>query len=112
MKKSVLLAIAFVLTLGIVGAQAVATDVAWTETIPDSLVKVGTISANVLIGYNSSADNSGYVLGTYHKKGTRTYGSSSGDPALYYSTATAATLPAAPAGTASADFDSATWTKI
>lgn len=112
MKKSVLLAIAFVLSIGIVGAHAVATTEAYTETIPDSLLKVGTISANVLITYESSADNSGYTVGTYHKKGTRTFASSSGDAALYYSITTATAVPDAPSGTASADFDSATWTKI
>lgn len=110
MKKSLLLAIAFVLSVGIVGAQAVATSFDYSETLDESLK--GSISANVLLAYESSADNSGYTVGTYHKKGTRTFASSSGDAALYYSITTATALPDAPTGTASADFDSTTWTKI
>jgi hypothetical protein len=109
MKKSVLLAIAFILCLGVTGAFAVGTTLGYGTALPTGLN--GALSNNVKLTYQSSADNSGYTAATYHDKGTRTFGASSGDAALYYAITTGHDIPGAPSGTESAQFG-ADWTKI
>ena len=111
MKKRVLLAVAFVLAIG---ASAYATSTGDTTTFSTGLPAGlnGALSNNVKLAYTSSADNSGYTAGTYHIKGTRTFGSSSGNAAMYYSITTGTEIPVAPSGTQSADFVTSTWTKI
>lgn len=111
MKKRVLLVAAFLLSIG-GGAWAVVTGDTTTYSATLRTELKGQLSNNVLYAYTSSADNSGYSAGTYHNKGTRTFASSSGDAALYYSITTATAIPAAPSGTDTANFDTATWTKI
>ena len=71
-------------------------------------VSVGTLiiktSKNVYFYYKSASDNTGYAVSTYHNKGTKSFGSSSGDAKIYEFAETAKDCPAAPVGTASADF--------
>jgi len=74
------------------------------------------LSTNVLMDYISATDGAGYIVGTFHNKGTRTYGSSSGDTQIFSAvittTGTGIALPTtAPTGTASAAFTS-TWTAL
>lgn len=109
MKKRTLAVTALLLSIG-GGAWATATTIDYGTTLPTGLN--GSLSNSVQLAYKSSDDNSGYTAGTYHDKGTRTFGASSGDAALYYSITTATAIPDAPSGTDTADFDSGTWTKI
>jgi len=67
-------------------------------------------SKNVYLFYKSAADATGYAASAYHNKGTKTFGSSSGDAKVYEFKETAKDCPAAPVGTASADFSA--WTSL
>lgn len=91
-------------------AFAAATTVAYATG--DVAVGSATVktSKNVYINYKSSSDNTGYAAATYHNKGTKTYGSSSGDSKVYEKANTAEAVPDAPTGTASANFSG--WTAL
>lgn len=120
MKKSISLAALFLFAIGAAGVYAEVTGntTDYGTTMPSATVGgqtvalKGNLSTNVKLAYTSSADNSGYTAGTYHEKGTRTFASSSGDAALYYSITTDTDIPAAPTGTDTANFVNTTWTKI
>lgn len=109
MKK--ILSLMLVLTVASASsAFATATTVAYaTGAVAVGSATVNT-SKNVLINYKSAADNTGYAVATYHNKGTKTYGSSSGDSKVYEKGNTAEGAPLAPTGTASADFSG--WTSL
>ena len=81
---------------------------ALTVTNQTGDVAVGTLtiktSKNVYFYYKSALDNTGYSVSTYHNKGTKSFGSSSGDAKIYEFAETAKDCPTAPVGTASADF--------
>ena len=65
------------------------------------------LSNNVQIDFLVSTDNLGYVAGTFHGSGTRTFATSSGDSKIYYREQTAVAIPTtAPSGTGTADFSS------
>ena len=102
MKKAILFALVSLLAAA---AAHAATDT-YSASLPTSLP--GKLSTNVQVVYDASTDNSGYSAGTYHSKGTRSFASSSGDAAIWAATGTAVTIPAAPTGTASADFPNTT----
>jgi hypothetical protein len=67
------------------------------------------LSNNISLNYLYATDGLGYVLGTYHTSGSRTYGSSSGDTYIFWVDETAGTLPAAPTGAETAGFS---WTSL
>ncbi|MBJ6724086.1 hypothetical protein [Geomesophilobacter sediminis] len=105
MKKAILFAL---LTLAAAAtAYGAAQTMAYGTALPTGLN--GKLSTNVQLAYKSSADNSGYTVGTYHTQGTKTYASSSGDATIWTSSTTAKDIPAAPVGTASADFSGGDW---
>ena len=55
--------------------------------------------------YPDTTAGQGYIAGTFHTGGDRTYGSSSGDTNIFYHDGTGATLPTTvPTGTGTADF--------
>lgn len=86
-------------------AFATATTVGYTET-PTLGTLVIKLSKNVSLNYKSAGDNTGYAVATYHNKGTKSFGSSSGDSKIYENPSTAQDAPDAPIGTASANFAS------
>ena len=111
--------ILMILTAAAIMASATtifAADAVYTDTnTTDSTLTVGTapntlvfkLSKNVLMAYNVFADSTGYAISAYHNKGTKTFGSSSGDSKIFENSATKVDPPAAPQGTASAAFTSA-----
>ena len=109
MKKKIILAVAFLLAVGVSsGVYAAVTD--YTANL-SSIGLPGKLSTNVVLAYGHSTDQSGYVAGTYHLKGTKSFASSSGDSAIFASEVTAFALPDAPTGTATAGFASG-WTAL
>jgi len=104
---------ALMLVLTVASASA-AFAAATTVAASTGAVAIGTAtvntSKNVYIAYKSSANNDGYAVVTYHDKGTKTYGSSSGDSKVYEKANTGNACPDAPSGTASADFS--TWSSL
>lgn len=107
MKKIVALTLALALT--ITASAAFATEKAYSDTdTTAATLTVGTLvfklSKNVLMAYKSASDFTGYSIGAYHNKGTKTFASSSGDSKIFEAVITAKAIPAAPVGTASADF--------
>lgn len=101
MKK--IFALMLVLTIAS-ASSAFATTVAYsTGAVAVGNATINT-SKNVKINYKSAADFSGYAAATYHDKGTKTYGSSSGDAKVYEKANTAEAVPDAPTGTATANF--------
>jgi len=104
---------ALMLILTVASASA-AFAAATTVAASTGAVAVGTTtvntSKNVYVAYKSDTNNSGYAVVTYHDKGTKTYGSSSGDSKVYEKANTGNGCPDAPVGTASADFSS--WTSL
>lgn len=106
--------VALSLAVAIAGTSSVAfadaVTKAYSDTSANSTLTVGTLifklSKNVYMSYKSDTDNTGYSIGAYHNKGTKTFASSSGDSKIFEATLTAKTLPDAPVGTASADFSS------
>ena len=74
------------------------------------------VSTNVQLDYigDTVGPGLGYILAASHSSGTRTYASSSGDTAVYYTGTSMDTTDVpttAPTGTASAGFDLTKWTK-
>ncbi|MEM4711331.1 MAG: hypothetical protein QXL18_05275 [Candidatus Woesearchaeota archaeon] len=79
----------------------------WGETVTVTF----TPSNNVYIDYANGTNGISYVAGSYHIKGSRTFGTSSGDTKIYYKEQTGASIPAAPAtNTATANFSG--WTAL
>ncbi len=69
------------------------------------------LSKNVKLDYIAETDGLGYIVGTTHTSGTKTYGSSSGDSKIWSIDGVETALPTtAPSGTASADFSG--WTAL
>lgn len=64
------------------------------------------LSKSVSIDYaaDTTTDGLGYAVATYHSSGTKTFGSSSGDSAIWVFEGTGEAAPDAPTGTDSADF--------
>jgi hypothetical protein len=61
------------------------------------------LSNKVMMTYVSDSTGLGYVVGTYHTSGTRTFGGSSGDAKIFWFDGTNQAIPAtAPTGTAGA----------
>ena len=108
MKKIILLIAALMLALSSSSAFAAATTMGYGTALPSGLS--GKLSTNVMLAYKSSADNSGYTAGTSHTKGTKSYGSSSGDAAIYSADTLSKDIPAAPTGTAGASWSG--WTAL
>lgn len=93
--------------IGIAYATYTTGEKTWGTTITVSF----TPSNNVYIDYASGSNGISYVAGSYHIKGSRTFGTSSGDTKIYYKEQTAASIPAAPAtNTATANFSG--WTAL
>ena len=114
MKRIVALTLALALT--ITASAAFATDKAYSDTDTGAAtLTVGTLvfklSKNVLMAYKSASDFTGYSIGAYHNKGTKTFASSSGDSKIFEAAVTANGIPDAPVGTASAAFGSG-WTAL
>lgn len=77
---------------------------------PHSLTVKG--SKGVYVEYLAdTANGQGYIIGTYHQSGTKTYASSSGDTKIFYKDNTANAVPTTvPTGSDSADFTG--WTAL
>lgn len=112
MKKIIALALVLTFSASAAFATTAAFDAtnmtAATQTITSDDTNLGTLvfklSKNVKLDYKSYSDYTGYAIATYHNKGTKTYGSSSGDSKIFENAATAVEAPAAPQGTNSANF--------
>jgi hypothetical protein len=98
------------------GPRTLGTGVAGTGiTAANNPTLIQQLSTNIEMDYIAAADGAGYIIGALHDKGTRTYGSSSGDAKIYWATITTSgtgiALPTtAPTGTASAAWTATTWT--
>ena len=110
MKKNILLIATLLVALSAASAFAAATTLDYGTALPTGLP--GKLSTNVQLAYKSAADNTGYTAGTSHNKGTKSFGSSSGDAAIFSADATNQAIPDAPVGTASAAFTAGTWTAL
>lgn len=85
-----------------------------TKTVGDAPnTLVFKLSKNVQMDYKAHNLKTGYAIAAYHNKGTKTYGSSSGDSKIFENSALSVEAPTAPDGTASADFpSSAGWSAL
>jgi len=104
MKKTILILIAFALavSIGIAYAGYTTGSNTWGSTVTVTF----TPSNNVYIDYSNGANGISYTAGSYHKTGSRTFATSSGDTKIYYKGGTNNAIPAAPAGAGS----TADWT--
>jgi hypothetical protein len=111
MRKTILFALVTLLLAASAFATAVTQDYGTALPTPSGGTPIaGKLSTNVLLAYKSETNNTGYTVGAYHSSGTRTYASSSGDATIWVANTTAHAIPAAPVGTASADFSGGDWT--
>lgn len=112
MKKITLMTmLLFVVTTGSALASYGEGDTGGSKTIGSTSTAVVKLSKGVSIDYVSATGGLGYVVGTYHSSGTKTFASSSGDSKIWSKDGTAQSIPStAPTGTASADFSG--WTGL
>lgn len=99
MKKMIMLSImALLLACGSAFADgSYAPSSGGTLTLGSTVTVVVKPSANVYTYYQSGGtDGIAYVLSTYHNKGTRSFGTSSGDSKIFYIDTTATNPPSAP----------------
>lgn len=114
MKKIALLsAVLFSMTIGSAFAAFTAADTAGTLLVGTSPRQVALkLSKGVSAEYGADTTAGlGYVVGTSHSSGTKTYASSSGDSKIWSKDGTNMATPTTiPTGTASADFSG--WTAL
>ena len=112
MKKIALFAVLLLLvTSGSVFAAFESPDDSGSLTIGSTGSTTVKLSKNVKLEYGAHATGLGYVVGTYHTSGTKTYASSSGDSKIWSQDGTGVSTPSTvPEGTASADFSG--WTPL
>ena len=114
MKRIVTLLLALALTVA--ASTAFATSKGYSDTaVSSATLTIGTLvfklSKNVLMAYESETNFTGYSIGAYHNKGTKTFASSSGDSKIFEAAKTGMDIPDAPVGTASANFATG-WTSL
>lgn len=97
-------------------AVITATDGTYTAAASDGSLTIGAtgaavvkLSKNVKLSYKKQTTGLGYSVATYHTSGTKSYASSSGDSKIWAKDGEVV-QPAAPSGTASADFTG--WTPL
>lgn len=105
MKKRILLAIALMVCFAAGAFAGSGSTTTYSSSLQTAVPGLkGALSTNVQLAYISETNNTGYSVGAYHAKGTKTYASSSGDAQIWQSGTTGKAIPAAPIGTASAAF--------
>lgn len=103
--------ILFVVSTGSALAAFEEADTAGTLTIGSTAATDVKLSKGVALEYVSETDGLGYVVGTSHSSGTKTFASSSGDSKIWSKDGIEQSIPStAPAGTESADFSG--WTAL
>lgn len=114
MKKIALLTVVFfALAVGSAFASFSAADAAGSLTVGSTQTTTIKLSKGVSAEYGADTTSSGlgYVVGTSHSSGTKTYASSSGDSKIWSKDGTnMATPTTVPTGTASANFSG--WTAL
>jgi len=84
-----------------------------TVTLGSTNTKDFKTSKNVFIDYTAGTNGVSYVVGAYHNKGSKTFGSCSGAQVIYVHDGTATATPAAPAdANTTSDFSGAGWDEM
>jgi len=115
MKKMVLLVV-LILAVSVVPSMAEfltpGQDGSLTVPASGTVTAILKLSKNVSAEYVTETNGLGYVVGTTHSSGTKTYASSSGDSKIFSIDGIGTAIPtAAPTGTLSAAFGTG-WTAL